>query len=120
MLFRSQAQIYEKDGTSVQNWYISKESDGTYRFKNLKSGKYLDVDAAIMENGRKVQIYSEILSSCAQRWFITNDNGSYKIASSCNEDYVLDVSGASTKNGTKIQLYKSNNTAAQRWNFIPY
>ena len=116
----AQAQVYEKDGTPVQNWYVSKESDGTYRFKNLKSGKYLDVDSAIMENGRKVQIYSERSSSCAQRWFITNENGSYKIASSCNKDYVLDVAGAGTANGTKVQLYKSNNTHAQRWNFISY
>ncbi|MDO5481039.1 MAG: RICIN domain-containing protein [Candidatus Saccharibacteria bacterium] len=116
----AQAQIYEKDGTSVQNWYISKESDGTYRFKNLKSGKYLDVDSAIMENGHKIQIYSENLNGCMQKWLVTNENGSYKIASSCNKDYVLDVSGANASNGTKIQLYKSNDTNAQRWNFIPY
>lgn len=116
----AQIQIYEKDGTAVQNWYVSKESDGTYRFKNLKSGKYLDVDSGVMQNGQKIQIYSENLNGCMQKWFVTNENGSYRIASSCNKDYVLDVSGANTANSTKVQLYQSNDTTAQRWNFIPY
>ena len=38
--------------------------------------------------------------------------------SALNSDYVIDLSGGIISEGRNIQLYQSNDTKAQRWNFI--
>ena len=105
-------------------WIISSAWDSRYVF---------DLNGANLDNGNKVQIYTQNGTS-AQAWKLLkvsnsreeiddlaqkNKNiltdGTYTINSTLNTSYVLDVNGGSKVNFGNIQLYQSNGTLAQGW-----
>lgn len=105
-------------------WIISSAWDSRYVF---------DLNGAKLDNGNKVQIYTQNGSS-AQAWKLlkvsnsreeiddlaqknknTLADGTYTINSTLNTSYVLDVNGGSKVNFGNIQLYQSNGTLAQGW-----
>ncbi|RGJ42618.1 hypothetical protein DXD61_10320 [Eubacterium sp. TM06-47] len=105
-------------------WIISSAWDSRYVF---------DLNGANLDNGNKVQIYTQNGSS-AQAWKLlkvsnsreeiddlaqknknTLAEGTYTINSTLNTSYVLDVNGGSKVNFGNIQLYQSNGTLAQGW-----
>lgn len=106
-------QIYDKNGTSAQNFVIKKLSNHEYQITCEKSGKALDVAGASASAGTNVWQYSKNNSN-AQRWrFIDAGNGYYYIVSKLGT--VLDVNGASTTNGANVQTYTLNKSNAQKW-----
>ena len=105
-------------------WIISSAWDSRYVF---------DLNGANLDNGNKVQIYTQNGTS-AQAWELlkvsnsreeiddlaqknknTLTDGTYTINSTLNTSYVLDVNGGSKVNFGNIQLYQSNGTLAQGW-----
>lgn len=105
-------------------WIISSAWDSRYVF---------DLNGAKLDNGNKVQIYTQNGTS-AQAWKLlkvsnsreeiddlaqknknTLVDGTYTINSTLNTSYVLDVNGGSKVNFGNIQLYQSNGTLAQGW-----
>ena len=105
-------------------WIISSAWDSRYVF---------DLNGANLDNGNKVQIYTQNGTS-AQAWKLlkvsnsreeiddlaqknknTLTDGTYTINSTLNTSYVLDVNGGSKANFGNIQLYQSNGTLAQGW-----
>ena len=105
-------------------WIISSAWDSRYVF---------DLNGAKLDNGNKVQIYTQNGSS-AQAWKLlkvlnsreeidhlaqmnknTLSDGMYTLNSALNTSYVLDVNGGSKANFGNIQLYQSNGTMAQGW-----
>lgn len=109
---------------SKGQWIISSAWDSRYVF---------DLNGAKLDNGNKVQIYTQNGSS-AQAWKLlkvlnsreeidhlaqmnknTLSDGMYTLNSALNTSYVLDVNGGSKANFGNIQLYQSNNTMAQGW-----
>lgn len=105
-------------------WIISSAWDSRYVF---------DLNGANLDNGNKVQIYTQNGTS-AQAWKLlkvsnsreeiddlaqknknTLVDGTYTINSTLNTSYVLDVNGGSKVNFGNIQLYQSNGTLAQGW-----
>jgi GH18 family chitinase len=77
----------------------------SYRFKNLNSGKYMDVAAASMSNGANVQQESYNSSSASQRWVPTNlGNGQFKFINA-NSGLALEAYGLSTANGVNIDQW---------------
>ena len=105
-------------------WIISSAWDSRYVF---------DLNGANLDNGNKVQIYTQNGTS-AQAWKLlkvsnsreeiddlaqknknTLADGTYTINSTLNTSYVLDVNGGSKVNFGNIQLYQSNGTLAQGW-----
>lgn len=105
-------------------WIISSAWDSRYVF---------DLNGANLDNGNKVQIYTQNGTS-AQAWKLlkvsnsreeiddlaqknknTLTDGTYTINSTLNTSYVLDVNGGSKVNFGNIQLYQSNGTLAQGW-----
>ena len=105
-------------------WIISSAWDSRYVF---------DLNGAKLDNGNKVQIYTQNGTS-AQAWKLlkvsnsreeiddlaqknknTLADGTYTINSTLNTSYVLDVNGGSKVNFGNIQLYQSNGTLAQGW-----
>lgn len=110
-------------------WIISSAWDSRYVF---------DLNGANLDNGNKVQIYTQNGTS-AQAWKLlkvsnsreeiddlaqknknTLADGTYTINSTLNTSYVLDLNSALVKNYQNIQTYKSNDTLAQRWYFSTY
>ena len=109
---------------SKGQWIISSAWDSRYVF---------DLNGAKLDNGNKVQIYTQNGSS-AQAWKLlkvlnsreeidhlaqmnknTLSDGMYTLNSALNTSYVLDVNGGSKANFGNIQLYQSNGTMAQGW-----
>ena len=105
-------------------WIISSAWDSRY---------VIDLNGANLDNGNKVQIYTQNGTS-AQAWKLlkvsnsreeiddlaqknknTLTDGTYTINSTLNTSYVLDVNGGSKVNFGNIQLYQSNGTLAQGW-----
>lgn len=46
------------------------------------------------------------------------DDGTYTIQSTINNSKVIDLTSANTANGSNIRIWQSNDTNAQKWNFI--
>ena len=111
-------QIYTSNSTAAQRWRVIKASDGTYKIRNVGSGKYLDIDGQNMQNGTNVQQWQGNKTK-AQRWKMRRSGSGYVIASAADTSYVLDVKGGKAGNFTNVQIYKSNGSAAQEWWLTP-
>lgn len=110
-------QLWGKNYTNAQKFYVEYAGEGYYTIKALCSGKYLDVEGAKKDCGTNVWQY-DWNGSNAQKWLIKEaGNGYYHIISKCNGLY-LDVSGAKTKNGTNIHVWGFNGTNAQKFKFL--
>lgn len=105
--------IQYHDSTSpAQQWNFIRQSDGSYMIKNMKYGKYLDVNQARSESGTNVQIWED--TNCnAQKWFVYEINGGYVLRPACSDDCVLDVYDASKNDNANIQTWVYHGGAAQ-------
>ena len=74
----------------------------------------LDLQKAIVQDGRNIQLYRSN-GTKAQKWYFQpNSDGTYFIRSAMNTDYVIDVQKGIVEDGRNIQLYHYNGTKAQR------
>lgn len=114
---KANLQLWGKNYTNAQKFYVEYIGEGYYTIKALCSGKYLDVEGAKKDCGTNVWQY-DWNGSNAQKWLIKKaGNGYYHVISKCNGLY-LDVSGAKTKNGTNIHVWGFNGTNAQKFKFL--
>ncbi len=104
--------LYSKNGTNAQKFRISKNTDGTYTFTNINSGKVIDIPGASKANGKAIQQYASN-GTAAQHWKISMGSRGFVLTSPLGK--VLDVSGAKAYNKAKVQTYSSNGTLAQCW-----
>lgn len=98
--------------TANQRWYATKNSDGSYTFKNAKNNKCLDVDGAYDINGTNIKTY-DYNGTDAQKWFIYLVDGRYVFMPKCSRNKVLDLTNAGTSDRTNVQLYERNGSDAQ-------
>lgn len=111
---RANIQLYKRNFTKAQRFYISYDGDGFYTITNANSGSTLDVRSASTANGANIWQFSANYSD-AQKWRIDeNADGTYTFTSKCNNK-VIDVASAKYKNGTNIQCWTSNGTPAQKF-----
>ena len=110
-------QIWGKNNTSAQRWYIQRGSDGYYTVRNLQSGKAIDVDAAKDTNWANIQAWGSN-GTCAQKWRILKNGDNYTFISACSGK-VLDLAGADTRSGINVQQFEANNSGAQKWKLTP-
>lgn len=93
----------------------------TYRFRNVNSNLYMQVDGAKAENGANVQQWGTSDSTIHDIWKLVDaGDGYYYIVSAVGDGdtYVLDVFGKKTDNGTNIDIYQSNKGINQQFMFI--
>ena len=65
----------------------------------------LDLQKAIVQDGRNIQLYRSN-GTKAQKWYFQpNSDGTYFIRSAMNTDYVIDVQKGIVEDGRNIQLY---------------
>ena len=108
-------QLWDKNSTVAQQFYIESTSDGYYTVRNIGSGKYLDAYGGVARNGVNVDQWSKH-SGKSEKWtFTENSDGSYTIASALNSKYVVDVTAAKTANGTNIELWEKNSGNNQKF-----
>lgn len=80
-----------------------------WRFKNVNSGLYMQVEGAKAANSTNVQQWGTSDGSIHDIWkLIDAGNGYYYIASAVGDGgtYMLDVYGKKTTNGTNIDIYQ--------------
>ncbi|MGI6020568.1 MAG: RICIN domain-containing protein [Lachnospiraceae bacterium] len=107
-------QIYTKNGTNAQKFYIKGLGDGSYSIQNAGSGLYLEV-AGSSPGPKSNVIQGTKKNSNSQKWYIKkNSAGEYTFVSALG-NYALDIYAAKSDNYTNIWLYYLNNTGAQRF-----
>ena len=110
-------QIWSKNETAAQRWYIERGSDGYYTIINKQTSMSFDLYGGENRNGANMRVWSNN-GTCAQKWQILKVDGAYTFISACSHK-VIDLAAANTKSGANIQAYEANNTSAQRWNLEP-
>ena len=89
-------------------------TNGTYKLLNMLSGKALDVSGGSLENGARVQQWTDNGTS-AQQWnFERVSDGSFKIKN-VGSGKVLDMSAASSENGAALTQWDDYGNANQRF-----
>ncbi len=117
------------DGARVQLWtvvnnnknqlfYLTRNSDGSYRINVRVSGKVLEVRNSSMSNGGQVAQWKYESGYKCKHWYIVYDRArqSYEIINQ-NSGLALDLPGNNLTKATKYQQYSRNNTLAQRFTF---
>jgi uncharacterized repeat protein (TIGR02543 family) len=112
------AQVWSDNETPAQRFLVQyhavQSGKGYYTFKNVLSGKVLDVAGGSKASGANVQQY-ESNGSKAQQWVLVDaGNGLYAITN-VGSGMPLDVAGASSASGANLQQYKANGTSAQKF-----
>lgn len=111
-------QIYEKNNSVAQKYYVTSAGNGYYVITNASSGLALDVNAGSTENGANVHLW-ESNGSDAQRWTVVIADGGYVTFVNKASGKALDVAGANASNGANVQSYDRNYTNAQSWSLNP-
>lgn len=112
----SKVQLWSWNRTQAQKFVISEVkalngfTDGVYAFRNVNSGRHLEVMDII--KGANVQQGSINLDGSRQRFIVAFDasTGYYTVS---NGELALDVAGGSKESGTNVQLWTPNGTMAQ-------
>ncbi len=90
---------------------------GYYTFRNVYSGKVLDVAWGGAADSTNVQQYSAN-GTPAQQWVLSYSSQSgYYVIANIGSGKVLDISGNSESNGANLQIYTANGTSAQMFAF---
>lgn len=110
-------QIWDKNDTPAQRWYIERGSDGYYTIRSKQTGKVLDIRSGEVKNGANIQAWTSN-GTCAQKWQALKVGSNYTFISACSYK-VIDLASANTRSGGNINTYSANNTAAQKWHLIP-
>lgn len=125
-------QLWSRNGTNSQKFYITEESSGEWSIMSVASRKYIDVKGGASAVGTNVQQYSDN-DSRSQRWKLTEYGpttidgtecivvtfGSY-VAGSGNTRF-MDVKNAMTTNSANVQLgaYEAGTDYSQRFALYP-
>lgn len=112
---KANVQIYTRNNTLAQRWYIRWESDGYYSIRSVNSAKALEV--ADSNPAARTNIWvNSAKSTAAQRWAISkNSDGTYTIVSKLN-GLALEIAGAKADNGTNVRTNALARGASQRLN----
>lgn len=108
-------EIYQKNKTTNQIFYVKYRGNGYYSIRALHSGKYLHRDDG--GNGTNVHQWAGYNTYNAQ-WALERYSGSCFYVRNRATGKYLDNSNGSTSLGNNVGLYYQNYTYAQRWRFI--
>ena len=121
------AQLQKKEtDNAYQQYRVYRQSDGSYSFYCEANRKWLDLDAAGLEDGHLVHFWDNAnmpTNENNQKWYITVTDNGLKIkprqAVLKKSAAVLDLYGRILEQGGRIEVYEDNGTAAQRWKLVP-
>lgn len=117
--YGARIQAYEKNRSLAQVFYVSRNSDGSYTIKNVKSGLVWDIPCANAKCGQYVQQYKSNSSSAQKFYLESAGNGCFYIRTALHSNLYVDVANASTSNSTPLQLFWKNGSKRQQFKFIP-
>ena len=105
-------QLYNANGTSAQEWKISKQGSW-YKITSAESSMVLDVAGGKSSAGTNLQQWTFNSGKGQFFRFYQTGEGQYCIMSKLGT--AIDCKGGSTKSKTNVQMYTVNGTAAQAW-----
>ena len=106
--------IWENSTSAASRFEIIKNTDGTYRIKQVSSNLYVTAKTAEYNDGVAV-ILSKMKDSCTQKWVAEKSGNGFLFHSVCTGKN-LDISGGYVdKNNIKVQVWSSNSSNAQKW-----
>ena len=111
-------QLWTSNKTASQKWRFISAGKGTYKIRNVGSGKYLDVTGAVAADYTNVQQYTGN-KTAAQRWKVKKVGQGYRIYSAVNAKYALDTEVVKAQNGTNVIIYHKTNATDEKWWLIP-
>lgn len=107
-------QLYRKNGTSAQKYYLYGTGNGYYIIKSVSSGLVLDVAGGSKSNSANIQQYG-YNGTNAQMWSVVPcGNGQYTFVNA-GSGKCLEITFGSVRNGSNIAQYSSNRTGAQKF-----
>lgn len=108
-------QLYGRNETAAQQFFLVDLGGRQYAFKNIKSGLYLCYpnDASrFLDHPRLTQNTGDD-GTWGFAWHARQVGGGYVFSPVVDDDFAIDIAGASDSNGTEIRLYQSNESVAQ-------
>ncbi len=108
-------------GGSSQQWKVTPEAGGAFKIQNLNSSKFLDVDVSVgggLNDGAKVQQWSEGVSQLNQRWEFSDAGAGWLKISSKLSAKALDVAGVSNAENGKVHQWTYYGNANQQWKLV--
>ena len=123
------AKLQKKSGSDMQQFTLSRNTDGSYSFFCDANNRYLDLDGGGLANGTLVHFWTgtgdgERYPHENQKWYlIANGDGTFKIkprSAVLNQSTaVLDLNAGIASVGQKIQAWEDNASPAQKWLLVP-
>ncbi|MBQ3546229.1 MAG: RICIN domain-containing protein [Lachnospiraceae bacterium] len=95
--------LYTPSTAAAQHWKFERQSDGSYKIINQKTGQCLEASDGGSTAGTNVLIDTSD-DSASQRWFIYKLDGKYALRPACSSTCVLDVKDNSSEDLTNIQI----------------
>lgn len=121
-------QTYSRNNSDAQMFKLSYRKDGTAQITSRLTGKSLDIPNGDLHSGANVQMWTDN-DSRAQSWEIVDASGTvtvdgtsyplYGVRIASDTTLYMDISGGATTPGANVQIYTGNDTAAQKWAFVP-
>ncbi len=109
-------QIWGNGNTSNQKWKITKNSDGSFEIRCLKSNKVLDVPAQNYADRTSIQQY-EAHGGDSQKFNIQHLQGAYYKIKTKASNFYLDVKESKTQEGTDVIIYHATDNLNQKFIF---
>lgn len=106
-------EIYNKNKTTNQVFYLQYRNNGYYSIRAVHSGKYLHKSGS----GTNVHQWDGYNNANAL-WEIKSAGNGYYYLRNKNSGLYLDNSGGYTTLGNNVIVYKFNKSNAQKWKFI--
>ncbi|MDB5800850.1 MAG: hypothetical protein JWL63_1789, partial [Rhodocyclales bacterium] len=101
------------NGSAIQRFLFSVQSDGSYQIVNVASGKALDVTDVSTANGALIQQWAA--GGGGNQHFAATVNGNGYTLAAKNSGKCVDVKDLSTSPGAAIQQWACGGGANQRW-----
>ena len=111
-------QLWQYTGSSQQKFEIIYISEGYYKIKSKRTGKYLAVESTNPSWGSNITQQDEKNDNTQLWMFVKRNNGGYSIISKCG-GLAIDIPDWKSNNGVKLQLWGINeSSSAQQFIFI--
>lgn len=120
---------WECNGSDDQKWVAEKitikdgitlDESKCYMFKNVNSGKYLEIEGGVQANGTNVQQWGADAPASHNVWHVKYVNWGYYYVYSALGDgqtYVLNVDGSGA-DGVNIDINENNGYSSQYFKFV--
>lgn len=110
---------YPLNGNLNQKWEVKRLKNGYYTFKDMNSGRFLDIFNGATYNGADVGIWDESNGENQQFAIHANAGGNGYYIQAKVSGKVIDIANNSLSANTKIQTWAAGTGISHAWNFWP-